>query len=105
MKISKKIIVDKLKVKLASDRRWAQRALLAIFKNQTDDEKIDGLVKHHNGKGFKSVDSEILTSFAGQLQLRGDLSEKQMAILHRKIPAYAGQLVKFHREKIQASLA
>ncbi len=102
---TKKIIVEQLKSKLASDRRWAQRALLAIFKNQTNDEQMQGVVKYHNGKGFKSVDSEILTSFAGQLQLRGDLSEKQMAILHRKIPAYAGQLFKFHKEKIQASLS
>jgi hypothetical protein len=34
-----------------------------------------------------------LTSFARQYQRRGSLSERQMIILHRCIPAYARQIV------------
>lgn len=94
-----------LQQKLATDPRWAQRALLAIFKNQTADEQVQGTVTHNNAMGFRCMDSDILTSFAGQLQHRGSLSPKQMNIVHRKMPIYARQLMKFHGEKIQAALS
>jgi hypothetical protein len=103
--ITKNEALTKLQAKLAVDAKWAQRALLAIFKNQTEDEKTDSSVKYHNGMGFRAVDSYILTSFANQLQTRGFLTPKQMVIVLRKMPVYARQLMKFHGEKIQASLA
>ena len=93
-----------LQAKLSSDVRWAQRALLAIFRNQTADEQSNGTVSHLNNMGFRCMDSDILTSFASQLQARGTLSQKQMAIVHKKMPIYARQLMKFYGEKIQASL-
>lgn len=94
-----------LQIKLGADSKWAQRALLAIYRNQTEDEKTESSVKHNNGMGFRAVDSHILTSFANQLQTRGFLTPKQMAIVLRKMPVYARQLMKFHGDKIQASLA
>jgi hypothetical protein len=94
-----------LQQKLATDARWAQRALLAIFKNQTADEQVQGTVSHNNAMGFRCMDSDILTSFAGQLQRRGSLSPKQMNIVHSKMPIYARQLMKFHGDKIQAALS
>lgn len=93
-----------LQQKLATDSRWAQRALLAIFKNQTVDEQVQGTVTHNNAMGFRCMDSDILTSFASQLQRRGSLSPKQMAIVHCKMPVYARQLMKFYGEKIQETL-
>jgi hypothetical protein len=94
-----------LQQKLATDSRWAQRALLAIFKNQTKDEQVQGTVSHDNAMGFRCMDSHILTSFASQLQQRGSLSPKQMTIVHNKMPIYARQLMKFHGEKIQMALS
>jgi len=94
-----------LQAKLRSDVRWAQRALLAIFRNQTADEQIAADVKHHNQMGFRCMDSIILTSFANQLQQRGSLSPKQMSIVHKLMPKYARQLMKFHGEAIQKALA
>ncbi len=93
-----------LQNKLATDMRWAQRALLAIFRNQTADEQVSANVTHHNSMGFRCMDSEILTSFANQLQHRGTLSLKQMTIVHRLMPKYARQLMKFHGDKIQLAL-
>lgn len=94
-----------LQHKLATDTRWAHRALLAIFRNQTADEQIQANVTHHNSMGFRCMDSEILTSFANQLQQRGTLSPKQMVIIHRLMPKYARQLMKFYGEAIQQKLA
>lgn len=93
-----------LQSKLSSDTRWAQRALLAIFRNQTADEQNEATVRYHNQMGFRCMDSIILTSFANQLQTRGSLSPKQMSIVFRLMPKYARQLMKFYGDKIQLAL-
>ena len=94
-----------LQLKLSTDVRWAHRGLLAIFKNQTADEQCGANVKYDNAMGFRCVDAHILTSFAGQLQRRGGLSEKQNALLFKKMPRYARQLIKFYgADKIAAAL-
>mgnify|MGYP006274819253 FL=1 len=103
--MTKKDTLTALQQKLAIDDRWALRALLAIFKNQTEDEKDRAAVRDNNNKGFRSMDAVILTSFAKQVSNRRNLSTKQMAIVHKLMPIYARQLMKFHGEKIQASLA
>jgi len=93
-----------LQSKLSTDIRWAQRALLAIFRNQTADEQNESVVRYHNQMGFRCMDSIILTSFANQLQTRGSLSPKQMSIVFRLMPKYARQLMKFYGDKIQLAL-
>jgi len=93
-----------LQSKLSTDIRWAQRALIAIFRNQTADEQNESVVRYHNQMGFRCMDSIILTSFANQLQTRGSLSPKQMSIVFRLMPKYARQLMKFYGDKIQLAL-
>jgi hypothetical protein len=102
--MNKKEALHVLQQKLATDTRWAQRALLAIFRNQTTDEQYEGTVSHHNAMGFRCMDSHLLTSFATQLQTRGFLSPKQMVYVHKKMPIYARQLMKFYGEAIMAKL-
>ena len=94
-----------LQHKLRSDVRWAQRGLLAIYRNQTEDEKVSANVINHNSMGFRCMDAIILTSFAKQLQQRGSLSAKQMSVVHKLMPKYARQLMKFYGEAIQQKLA
>ncbi len=91
--MSKKALVEQLRLRLASNDRWALRALLRIYQNQTADEQTRDTTLERNGIGFTGPDAEILSSFARQYQRRGCLSPKQMAILHRRIPAYARQIV------------
>ena len=103
--MNKATTLTALQHKLRSDVRWAQRGLLAIYKNQTADEQRAANVTHDNGMGFRCMDSIILTSFANQLQQRGSLSPKQMSIVHKLMPKYARQLMKFYGEAIQTKLA
>ncbi len=103
--MNKKDALTALQIKLATDIRWAQRGLLAIYRNQTADEQRAANVTHDNGMGFRCMDSEILTSFANQLQTRGSLSPKQMSIVHKLMPKYARQLMKFYGDAIQSKLA
>jgi hypothetical protein len=103
--MTKQNVLEALKQKLATDTRWAKRALLAIYKNQTADEQIGADVVYHNQMGFRCMDAMILTSLANQLKQRGTLSEKQMRIVFKLMPVYARQLIKFYgSEKIEQSL-
>ena len=103
--MNKQDTLKALQSKLSTDVRRAQRGLLAIFRNQTEDEKVAADVKHHNSMGFRCMDSIILTSFANQLQQRGSLSPKQMNVVFKLMPKYARQLMKFYGEAIQSKLA
>jgi hypothetical protein len=91
--MSKKDLIEQLRQRLASNDRWALRALMRIYQNQTADEQCREATIERNGIGFTGPDAEIMTSFARQYQRRGWLTEKQMAILRRRIPAYARQIV------------
>ena len=91
--MSKKDMIEQLRQRLASNDRWALRALMRIYQNQTADEQYREATIERNGIGFTGPDAEILTSFARQYQRRGCLSPKQMIILRRRIPAYARQIV------------
>ena len=91
--MSKKDMIEQLRHRLASSDRWALRALMRIYQNQTADEQCREATIERNGIGFTGPDAEILTSFARQYQRRGVLSERQMIILRRRIPAYARQIV------------
>ena len=71
----------------------AQKALLRIYENQTTEEKASQSTIKYNGVGFTGQDATILSSFAEQFKKYGRLSDKQNAILLKKIGKYAGQLV------------
>ena len=84
-----------LKHRLANDDPLgAPCCLVVVYQNQTSDEQAAQETIEHNGIGFSGPDAEILSSFAQQYQRRGSLSDKQMRILRRKIPSYAGQVAR-----------
>ena len=73
----------------------AMRALMVVYNNQTEDEKVDKTTKHHNGMGFNSMDDKICSSMAEQLIQKKMLSEKQTDFLRKVLPKYAKQLVEY----------
>lgn len=93
MKITKKLMSQFVKAKLASDEKWAKKALLAIYENQTEDEQLTSATNHLNGVGFGGADAFILTRFAIQLKTRDFLSPKQMELVFHKIPRYSRQII------------
>ena len=88
-----------LKNKLGNDPRWAKHALLKIFEFQTAEEQDSEHTYFHNGVGFTGADGEILTSFAKQLQRKGFLSPKQMALVFKKMPKYWKQVLTISDEE------
>ena len=92
--MTRKALLAALKERLAQDDRWALRALTVVYRNQTADEQRAQQTIEHNGIGFSGPDAEILSSFARQYQQRGSLSPRQMNVLRRKLPSYAGQVAR-----------
>lgn len=70
------------------------KALLWIYKFQTEDEKRSDSTHVLNGVGFTGTDAEILSSFSKQLINKGWLSPKQMTIVRKKIKKYENQMAK-----------
>lgn len=73
------------------------RAVVAIYKRQTDAEKQREFTIEHNGVGFNSADSSLLSSFAKQIIARSHrpgcpLSSKQLYLARTRITKYARQL-------------
>ena len=85
-------MVAKIKAKVSSDPRWAERAIVALLARQTSDEQEAQTTKYHNAMGFSAFDAEILTSFGQQIQRGRALSAKQLAIAYKRLPRYAKQL-------------
>ena len=78
-----------VKAHLASDPKWAVKALVRIFQeNQTRDEQVRDTVVEDNGIGFTGADGELLSSLAKQYIAKGFLSEKQLAHVLKKMPKY-----------------
>ena len=91
---NKKEIEAAIRAAITTERNRAIKALLRIYEYQTEDEKACGTVDNLNGVGFVGTDAELLTSFCKQYEIRKTLSDKQMAILFKKIGKYAGQLTR-----------
>lgn len=91
---NKKEIEAAIRAAITTERNRAIKALLRIYEYQTEDEKACGTVDNLNGVGFVGTDAELLTSFCKQYERRKTLSDKQMAILFKKIGKYAGQLTR-----------
>jgi hypothetical protein len=89
---TKKARTAHIKQMLGANKAWALRGLLRIFENQTADEQNSEQTRYHNNIGFTGADGEILSSFAKQVLAGRNLSEKQMAIVFKKMPKYSKQL-------------
>ena len=100
LSMKKKDAIATFKQKLATDARWAIRGLVTIYAYQTREEQFAGDTRVNNGVGFTGTDGQILSSLADQAQRR-NLSEKQMALVFKKMPKYAGQLYRVAKEKAE----
>lgn len=94
MNATKKDTVSFVKQQLATNKVWATKALVRIYQeNQTSDEQVAKVTSHDNGIGFTGVDATFLSSLAEQYLRRGNLSDKQMMFVFKKMPKYARQVI------------
>jgi len=101
-KLTKGAIADFVRTQLKTNEKWAKKALLEIYKFQTESEQQSGHTEIWNNVGFNGCDDEILTSLAQQLIRKGWLSPKQMVLVHKKIQKYTRQVVEISdKEKLE----
>jgi len=81
-----------IKTFLGSNLGWASRACSRLHQFQTIEEQGQGRTIAENGRGFAKPDSEILSSFARQIDEGKRMSDKQARLLFRLMPKYAGQI-------------
>jgi hypothetical protein len=96
---SHKARIAHVKQMLGTDASWAIRALEIVHAGQTAYEQTCERTTDLNGVGFTAFDAEILTSFAAQVirwkankTYPTPLSDKQMALLFKRMPKYAEQV-------------
>lgn len=86
----------------ASDR-MTEAAIVRLFDYQTANEQEAATTSEANGVGFGAFDAELLTSFAQQLKAGRHLSEKQLALAHKKVRKYWKQLGHLAEQKAKAN--
>lgn len=91
---SKAALQEAIKNQITNNDNQAIKVMLRVYEYQTDIEKECAEVSDNNGVGFAGTDAYILTSFCEQYLKKGRLSEKQVAIIKKKIGKYAGQILK-----------
>jgi hypothetical protein len=102
--------LEHFRVNLATNDKWALRALIVIYERQTDAEKSASVTTESNGVGFSGADAEILTSFAKRVKnfnpgvslYASPLSPRQMEVLKNRIKKYAAQIIKSMGDKAPA---
>lgn len=82
-----------LKKMLATNPKWAMKALVTIYNYQTEDEKQSEGTYYHNNIGFSECDAHIMTSLAEQYLKYRRLSEEQMKFVYKYIPRYWRQIL------------
>lgn len=93
---------EEILVKIMENDVWLERAVLAIYKLQTEDEKKDAYTKVKNSIGFNGVDASFGTSLAKQIESGKALTYKQKEYLRKMMKKYVGQLEKIANKKIAA---
>jgi type IV secretory pathway component VirB8 len=79
---------------LNSSDKAVTRAVIAIYKRQTEDEKVTHDTKHTNGIGFNSADARLLSYCAQYAQKNNcDLSGKYLTTARKRIVKYRKQLL------------
>lgn len=85
-------VINEWKGKIARHDNWALKAALRIVAQQTAEEKASSATLDSNGVGLGAFDADIVTSIVRKHEAGVRLSRKQLDVLRRIMPKYAGQL-------------
>jgi len=83
---------DMIKSLLKERDDAVERAIIALFNLQNDDEKYNGTTCHLNGVGYNRFDSGYFTNLANKLLRKEHLTTTEIAISRCKLMKYSKQL-------------
>jgi hypothetical protein len=81
-----------IRMRILESPRWAEHAILALWKKQTEDEKRAFITKKMNGVGFNKVDAGFFTYCANWLNRGNHLSGTFLQKAQRRLCKYSHQL-------------
>jgi hypothetical protein len=81
-----------MKAMLATDDRWAIRALLVVYSFQTPSERKNHISIEENVSGFSKFDAQCLTRLAIKAKRGSKLSTDEIKKLKTIMPKYAVQV-------------
>lgn len=84
---------DHIQFLLQTNNKAVERALLQIYARQTAYEKRANDTQLHNGVGFTAYDGEFLSEMAVKCERYNGLTERQLAVVRRKMMKYWKQLL------------
>lgn len=84
---------------IETNDKAVNRAVLAIYKNQTADEQNSEATLHHNNIGFSSADARLMTYYANYIQKQGGLSGPHLEKARKRIKKYWKQLLEIANSK------
>lgn len=83
---------DQIKEKLLTNQRWLERAIIAIYKLQTQAEKTTEQTNIKNNVGFSAFDASTGTYMAKWLLSGKKLSGVWVEKAKKMMPKYSAQL-------------
>jgi len=89
-----------IKTLIMTNQRWVERAILAIFRKQTEREQSTEDTIDRNGVGFTAYDARKLSYYAKWILSGRHLSGKFLQDAFKKTGKYAGQLEKISKGEI-----
>lgn len=92
--------VEEIRDKLLTDDVWLIRALKAIYKHQTELERVNRNTKVLNNIGFNAMDADFLSGMVAFHKDRGFFTPKQIEVIRKKMVKYAGQLTKIANKNL-----
>ena len=78
---------------LDTNDKAVDRAVVQLYRRQTQEEQATHATKVNNGVGFTGLDAEFLSSLAESAMKYGQLTPKQRAIARTRVKKYWRQLL------------
>ena len=91
---------EEIKHKLETNQEWLEKAIIAIYDRQTQDEKDSGQTIKHNKVGFSGAHASSCTYYAHWILGGRHLSGRHLVKARKFMVHYAGQLAKIANGEI-----
>jgi len=94
---------DQIKAMLRDSDRAVERAILALYKRQTQDEQASSCTQHTNGQGFNAFDAPSGTYYAKWILKGRKLTGRHLVNARKMAVRYVGQLSDIAAENTAAT--
>lgn len=93
---------DTIKALLDRSDRAVERAVVAIYRRQTEDEQDTGETRHRNGRGFASCHAHLGSYYARWILSGRRLTGTHLERARRMVRWYSNQLIEVAQQRAGA---